>query len=442
MTVVDGQQRLTAIFEFFDDDLDLGKRATKEFGGPYYTDLPQERQDAFDDYEIEFDVIDEASEPEVKEYFQRLQDGLPLTSSEKLNSVHSNLRDFARELARHNFFTSKVRLADKRYSHFDIAAKVAAIELEGIETGLRFDDLKRVFRAHEGFSRRSAVAQRLRSTFDYLDRVFPTKSEGLRHRALIQAFATLVARLVQTGRADGYEKKLAKFFEEFTRELSRQVELGPDATDLDYLRFQRTVNANVRGNAQIRQEILLRKLFQFDPGVAQIFHPSVVAESGVGKAIKETADSVTGLVHDINSAFAAANGHDLFKPTTKTSRALTRLAKPVETEKQYGAFVDDLYFLFHEGRGTRLDGQVPESFNDINALRTALRHDVDHGSPGKAKAKMKRLGAVFAKYAGVRSPETADPSSFTLAQANLLAALEGDLRQIRSAVEAKPTARR
>lgn len=41
-------------------------------------------------------------------------------------------------------------------------------------------------------------------------------------------------------------------------ELSRQVELGQEATDADYISFQRTVNANVRSGARTRQEQALR----------------------------------------------------------------------------------------------------------------------------------------------------------------------------------------
>src|SRR5215510_10457693 len=77
--VVDGQQRLVTIFEFFDNQLKLSDETAKEFGGNYYKDLSDEAVDGFDDYEIEFDEIEDASEEEVKEFFQRLQEGLPLT---------------------------------------------------------------------------------------------------------------------------------------------------------------------------------------------------------------------------------------------------------------------------------------------------------------------------------------------------------------------------
>ena len=102
--VVDGQQRLSAIFDFFDNELLLSDASAKEFGGGVYKALPDKVIDAFDDYEIVFDEIVDATEEEVKQLFQRLQDGLPLTSSEKLNSVHSRLRDFVRAQTKHPLF--------------------------------------------------------------------------------------------------------------------------------------------------------------------------------------------------------------------------------------------------------------------------------------------------------------------------------------------------
>jgi len=89
--VLDGQQRLTTIFEFFDDELPLSPSSAEEFGAELYTNLPSDVSDKFDDFEIEYDEIEDASEDEQREFFQRLQEGLPLTSSEKLNSAHSNL---------------------------------------------------------------------------------------------------------------------------------------------------------------------------------------------------------------------------------------------------------------------------------------------------------------------------------------------------------------
>src|SRR3990172_2363466 len=59
--VVDGQQRLVTIFEFLDNELSLLEESAKEFGGQTYDDLTDKVKDKFDDYEIEYDLIEEAS---------------------------------------------------------------------------------------------------------------------------------------------------------------------------------------------------------------------------------------------------------------------------------------------------------------------------------------------------------------------------------------------
>ena len=100
-------------------DCATGKKSAKRFGGLRYNDLSQKVADSFDDFEIEYDVIENATDEDLKDFFQRLQAGLPLTSSEKLNAIHSKLRDYCRTCSRHPFFKETVAIPDTRYSHFD-----------------------------------------------------------------------------------------------------------------------------------------------------------------------------------------------------------------------------------------------------------------------------------------------------------------------------------
>jgi hypothetical protein len=428
--VVDGQQRLTAIYEFFANELPLAPKAAVEFGGFYYRDLKQKYSDAFDDFEIDFDEIDDATEEELKQFFQRLQEGLPLTSSEKLNAVHSKLRDFCRSMAKHDFFGNAIAAPNTRFAHFDIVSKVAAIEIEGIETGLRFDDLKGIFEAQNNFSGTSAVAKRLKSTLDFLDTAFPKRQSILKNRTVVQSIATFACRLVQTGKAAGLQAKVASFVDHFMGELGSQVELGQAATDYDYIRFQRSINANVKAGPRIRQEILLRKAFMFDPALADAFDTSALMAVGLSGRITELSDAIGSQIGRLNTAHAATHGVDLFKATNKTAQALLSLRKPLKDLATYKGFIDQLYFLFRESVGQRLGDTIPESFKDVNTLRTDLQHDVDHGDLGKVKAKKKKIGATFKKYAGAESPEVMDPSRFVLVQANLLSALELDLKNL------------
>jgi hypothetical protein len=366
----------------------------------------------------------------LKSFFQRLQQGLPLTSSEKLNSVHSKLRDYCKSLCKHQFFKSSISLPDTRYAHFDIASKAIAIEIEGIDCGLRFEEIKTIFQDQKSFAPTSAVAKRIKSALDFLAKAFPDKESALKNRTIIQSVITFACRLIATKKSKGLEDELRKFIQHFSEELIRQVELGQSATDYDYIRFQKSINANVKAGSRIRHEILLRKAFMHSPKLADVFDPSVLVESGISGRVKELADSIADRVSGLNSVYSLANGEDLFKATNRTNTALRKIGKPTKNVTGYETLIDDLYFLFRESVGTRLDGKMPKSFAYVNTLRTDLRHDVDHGKPRKVRAKRKAIGSSFEKYSGAKSPQLLDPSRFVLVQANLLSAIELDLNNL------------
>lgn len=270
--VVDGQQRLNAIYDFYSNDLSLAPDTIKDFGGPTYKDLKTKNADTFDDFEIEFDEIENATEEEIKQFFQRLQQGLPLSSSEKLNSIHSKLRDFCRSLTKHIFFANSIELPDTRLAYFDITTKVLAIEVEGIDTGLRFEDVKAIFESNSNFSTASLVAKRVRLALDFLAGTFPKKEALLKNRTIIQSFLTLTCLLVSQKKHEGLEKKYAEFIRWFLGELGDQIELGQQATDLDFIKFQKSINANYKGfptsasnshPGSIAQQLTQERMFRF-----------------------------------------------------------------------------------------------------------------------------------------------------------------------------------
>jgi hypothetical protein len=428
--VVDGQQRLDAIFGFFANELALSAESATEFGGLFYKDLSSQLSDAFDDYEIDYDEISDTDEEELKTFFQRLQLGLQLTASEKLNAEHGSLRNFCKTLPELPFFKTSITVSDTRFAHFDIASKVATIEVESIEAGLRFEDIKAVFEANKNFSLASASAKRIHKALAFLAKAFPTSEPLLKNRSFVQSVVTLACRLVATGKEAGLEKQFSAFIRQFMQDLATQIELGQTATDADFVRFQKSVNANVKAGAKTRHEILLRKALVHTGGLASAFDAAALKESGISGRISELGKLIVAHVSRLNSAHSAMHGKDLFKATNKTATAQSILRDPVANLAEYQMLVDNLYFLFWEGPGDRLGDAVPQSFIDVNTLRTDLQHDVDHGKATNVKAKKKKIGATFQKLGGDTSPESLDPARFILIQANLLTALEHDLSNL------------
>jgi len=428
--VVDGQQRLVAIWAFFDGKLQLSDESARQFGGPNcaktYPTLPDSVVDALDDFEIQYDEISDAAEDELAELFQRLQLGVALTPDERLNAVMGSLRDFCKRLAAHPFF-QKVSFPGRRYAYFGVCARFAFLEIQRIPNTLRFQELQGLLQQYSGFSHKSPAAMRMIRTLDFLDRAFPVKSAALRSRVSLLTLLRITARLVEAGVKPENALTLGAFFESFISALRTEVEKGSEAEDEDLIEFQECITQNLTSGRTIRarERIMYKKLLLFDPTLVESLSSELDGQPWVAD-INTLGEAATYLVTALNSAFAGVTGVDLFKPTNETARAFAALRTPIECLSDYGHFVDSLYVLVYESTadGTRYSGELPDFVKDIRDLRTQLRHDVDHGSRSKAASKRRHLGTAFQKYSGLASPDVAPNSAFPIVQVKMLTELK------------------
>lgn len=100
--VIDGQQRLMAIFSYIANGYSLSGVA-KKLNGKKYQDLHEELQDRIDEYQLRTVEILKESDPEVKFLlFQRLNEGsTSLNDQELRNCVHrGSYNDYLKELAK------------------------------------------------------------------------------------------------------------------------------------------------------------------------------------------------------------------------------------------------------------------------------------------------------------------------------------------------------
>src|SRR5262249_25689369 len=122
--VVDGQQRLRAIWEFFDGCFRLPKDTdpidAHDVRRSKYGDLPDELRVRFDVYPLDVVVLHDTDEDEVREMFLRLQNGTTLKAQEKRNAYPGQMRAFVGQLGDHPFFR-QVGFSDSRFT-FDLVA--------------------------------------------------------------------------------------------------------------------------------------------------------------------------------------------------------------------------------------------------------------------------------------------------------------------------------
>lgn len=70
--VVDGQQRLRTIFSFLQDGFKMNKAHSADYGGKFYSELPEEVQTGILKYELSVDLLLDAPDKEVLDIFARL----------------------------------------------------------------------------------------------------------------------------------------------------------------------------------------------------------------------------------------------------------------------------------------------------------------------------------------------------------------------------------
>ncbi|MBU1102133.1 DUF262 domain-containing protein [Patescibacteria group bacterium] len=271
---IDGKQRLTTIFSFLADEIMLNQKYSGSLGSKYYKSLPRGIQDAFNEYKLGIEAVYSSNEEEVGELFSRLQLGSPLNFAEKLMAIGGKMRDFVKKTSQHKFFKKKVSLPNTRYAHFAVTAQICLLGVRGF-TDAKLENLKVFFRDYPSFNEAGSDAKKIKDTLDYLNRMFANRTPELKNRASTISLFVLVTELMKRGDIRGKEKKLAKFFLKFMKDLKKEIEKGQQAKDADFLQYQgaTTQGADKQKSIKLRHEILLKKLYRYDPYFYRLMNP-------------------------------------------------------------------------------------------------------------------------------------------------------------------------
>lgn len=424
---VDGQQRLSAIWDFFEGKLALDEGMAARYGGATYEELrvnSPDISDNFDDYEIDIEEIEDASEDELEELFKRLQLGTPLNTPEKLNAISGGVRRFAQHVIGQPFFSQKLQLKNTRYAHYDIAVRWVYLEARGIEQRTRLADLESFMRENRTFSPKSSTAITIAAALDYLNQAFPSTARVIRNKANALSVLMLASRVIRQELHRDTAPIFGDFVNDFFRKLAIEVEKGIKSKEKDLLAYQEAIRAaSAEGQSiKTRLDILTKRLATFTPKFSVLLGAYQEAANSAAKGVSQEAEAISTLLYDVNRKHTGMNGEDLFKMTNKTAAALRNLHKPRTEQKEFEKLIDDLYFLIYEGSGSckRLPAPVPDFAMDVKFLRTAVRHDVDHGSPNDVAKKEKRAAAVFKHYSGKTSIGECGPEELLATQFRIL----------------------
>jgi hypothetical protein len=130
--VIDGKQRLTSLWQFIGNDLALAddfvylRDPTIKLAGLTHRELGEKHptiRDVFNGTTLPIISVITDDTDLIEEMFSRLNDGAPLNAAEKRNTFGGPAPLAIRRLSKTPFFTAKLPFTNRRYRHFDLAAK-------------------------------------------------------------------------------------------------------------------------------------------------------------------------------------------------------------------------------------------------------------------------------------------------------------------------------
>lgn len=271
--VIDGQQRLRTIWEYFEGGFALAKDADPvdgyEVAGKKYEDLDMDILDKLNSYNLDFVILDNVSEDEIREMFLRLQNGTTLKAQEKRNAYPGNMRDYIKELASHSFFVKSVNFQNSRFSHEHVAAQLCLMTINGDLCDIKDRNLNEIYLKNQNFDRNGIVAKKINRVLNYLYTMFPDKAPELKRFNTVSLYA-LIMDLIDSYAIKDREAEIAKWFTDFESMRVLEAEKPEDEQDARLAIYQSKTKESTDGmdSLRYRHEFLKESLLSTIPDLA------------------------------------------------------------------------------------------------------------------------------------------------------------------------------
>lgn len=214
--VIDGVQRLTAVWQFLADEFALPRSYTYSdlgaVGGKRWSELPEDARDRLQFAKVTVTELETDSEDDIRELFQRLQQGEPLNSAERRNAMTGAVRDFvANVLAEHPAW-KETGLKSQRFAWHEMSAIVLALVTADGPTGLKGADLVALYE-DETFNADGSTASRSLDIMSRLHAIAASNRSAIKTRWGVVDLVLSIMRMDREGVAANPDDVMSFFLE-------------------------------------------------------------------------------------------------------------------------------------------------------------------------------------------------------------------------------------
>ena len=236
--IVDGQQRVDALFSYCEDAFELlnptndvgfhfpnfVKNDPCPWGGLRFSDLAENLQEKLLAQQVVVFLISEASENSIRDLFIRLQGGTPLTPQDKRDSWPGNFTEFVLKIGGKSgvdrWYGEPVFMKNAKVTNESRRRQLAAqvfmlfwtTKMEARFCDIKSPNIDEFYHANVGFDEDSSIAQEYRKVCETLHRALEGKPKVFGHY-IIHLFLLCDSLLREY--AKGWEDRLANALFEF-----------------------------------------------------------------------------------------------------------------------------------------------------------------------------------------------------------------------------------
>lgn len=265
--IIDGKQRLEAIFDFFDNKLVLGstfsfrKDPSLRLGGLSLRDLRRSHPKVAEEFEnASLDIMSVFAEDEadINEIFVRLNKSKPLTGAEVRNAVIGPVSELIRVLGSHDFFIENIRFGVSRAADLNAAAKLLLFEYSGKPTATKKTNLDEFALQTVDKERLELAARRALDTLTAMSEIFIPRDPLLSSAGIVPVYYWFIREIPAEQRFG--IRQFLNFFEQKrkeNRELQKNIEedsLDPALARFDTLNRSTNDQQSHIGRIQILEE--------------------------------------------------------------------------------------------------------------------------------------------------------------------------------------------
>jgi hypothetical protein len=262
--VIDGKQRLEAIFDFFDDKLSISSsfellsNKNLNLQGKKYSELKINFPEIAEDFDnFSPDVIGVISDniEYIEELFVRLNRGKPLSGAELRNAISSPISEIIRKIGSHNFFTSNIRFNTNKGQNLNSAAKIIMFEVSGIQETKKSNLDKFVNQYTKNDRLIDSAIPKIFETLDLMNETFQFKDHLLNSEGSLPVYYWLTRN--SSTDAIPYIRDFLEYFQALTKSSTPPVSKNLPITNTQWSQYKiASRSINDKSSHESRYEIL------------------------------------------------------------------------------------------------------------------------------------------------------------------------------------------